>query len=284
MNQVDGSWAEDWLRDALGYVDRRSFRAVLQRAMKACLLGGIDPSSDFKRVPDGSYLLSRFACFLIAMNSDSKKPQVASVQVHLAGIANEVASHFEQSVAIARVIIRDEVSDGMKALASTAKDKGVNDFGKFMNAGYRGMYNMDIESLKKHKGVPVGEDLLDRMDPPELAANLFRLTQTDEKMKNESETGQEAAEKTAHKVGQVVRKTMIKLSGNKPENLSIADGNIRAAKKGLKTSDRNLKVYSKKPKVKRLFDTLPVEPRDSAANAGYTPEPEEDEGYDMDEN
>jgi DNA-damage-inducible protein D len=272
----DCTWEEDWLRDALGYADRRSFRRVIERAMKACIIAHVDTSSEFKRTTAGTYSLSRFACFLIAMNSDSRKPQVSSIQVHLARIANEVASHFEQSTAIARVLIRDEVSDGLKALAQTAKERGVTDFGKFMSAGYRGMYNMNLDELRRHKGIPPDEEPLDRMNPPELAANLFRITQTDEKMKIEIDMGQENAERTAHTVGQVVRRTMMDLSGAKPEDLEIASKNVRDAKKDMKGADRKFKQYDRKPRLNRLLDTIPDEP-EPASDPGYTADPEEDE-------
>jgi DNA-damage-inducible protein D len=271
-------WHSEWLREALGYADKRSFRAVVERAMKACILAHIDISSEFTRNTDGTYILTRVACFMIAMNSDSKKPQVASIQAHLARIANATATYFDQATSIARVLVRDEVSDGLKSLAATAKEHGVVEFGKFMNAGYRGMYNMSLEQLKSHKRVPAGEELLDRMNPPELAANLFRITQTDEKMKVEFDMGQESAEKTAHDVGTVVRETMMKISGTKPEDLEIAAKNIRDVKKGLRRADRNLRLYDKKSKIKRLFDTLPdVSPKaPDEGRTGYTADPDDD--------
>jgi len=107
----------------------------------------------------------------------------------------------------------------------------------FQNSGYRGMYNMDISNLKRFKGVPSDRTTLDFMGKEELAANLFRITQTEAKIRNERVRGQRPLEAAAHDVGRTVRNTMIRTSGSRPENLPIAT-DITVVKKSLKTAHK----------------------------------------------
>ena len=226
-------WKEEDLRRALDYQTPQSFRKVITRAMQACLSLSISTEENFRLGPDGQYKFTRFACYLVAMNGDTKKVQVAAAQLYFAALAETFQQHVEHCEGIERVLIRQEMTDGMKVLSSTAKRHGVTNYAFFQNAGYRGMYNMDLARLQSFKGISDGEILLDRMGKDELAANLFRITQTDAKIKNEQLQGQRILEKVAHDVGQKVRHTMIELSGTAPENLPIAEP-IGTVKKKLK--------------------------------------------------
>ncbi|MDI3284835.1 hypothetical protein [Polyangium sp. 15x6] len=138
------TWREDDLMHALGYTTHATFRKVVLRAMQACLSLNMDPGGDFIRVGD-RYELTRVACYLIAMNADSRKPQVAMVQMYLGQFASMVHDRREQAELVDRVVVREEIKEGMKALAATAKSHGVRDYALFMNAGYRGMYNMSLK-------------------------------------------------------------------------------------------------------------------------------------------
>lgn len=236
-------WSEADLMRVLDYKTKESFRKTINRAMQACLSLNIHTEDNFLLV-DGEYRLTRFACYLVAMNGDPKKSQVAAAQVYFAALAETFQSHIEHADGIDRVLIRTEVTDGQKSLTSTAKRHGVQNYAFFLNAGYRGMYNMDLTRLAAFKGARQGECLLDRMGKTELAANLFRITQTDEKIKNENIVGQPRLELAAHDVGKKVRETMISLSGNAPEHLPLSV-HIKDVKQKLKTTSKNLKKLDK---------------------------------------
>ena len=217
-------WLESDLREALDYQTSTSFRKTITRAMQACLTLGIQTEENFLLDPTtGQYNLTRFACYLIAMNGDSKKPQVASAQVYFAALAETFRDHISHADNVDRVLVRQEMTDGLKSLSSTAKRHGVQNYAFFQNAGYRGMYNLDLARLTAFKGVPTGEVLLDRMGKDELAANLFRITQTDAKIKNENLQGQEQLQTAAYTVGRKVRETMMELSGTAPEHLPLSE-------------------------------------------------------------
>lgn len=231
-------WDESILMNALGYQSKQSFRKALTRAKQACLSLGIQCEEHFPLQKNGSHAITRFGCYLVAMNGDPRKPQVAAAQAYFAAIAETFQARFEHAEAIDRVLIRDEVADGQKALAGTAKAHGVKNYAFFLDKGYRGMYNMSLKQLTKYKGVR-DKTLIDRMGKTELAAHLFRITQTTEKISNEDIRGQDRLEKTAFDVGRKVRRTMKELSGTAPENLAPAEG-IQQVKKKLKGTAKQL--------------------------------------------
>ena len=239
-------WLECELQTALGYETPGGFRNTITRAMQACLTLGIATEENFI-LTDGTYRLTRFACYLIAMNGDSKKAQVAAAQVYFAVLAETFQRHQDHPESLDRVMIRREMADGMKSITSTAKRHGVDNFAYFQNAGYRGMYNMNLHQLERFKGVSTKESLLDRMGKDELAANLFRITQTEAKIKKENIKGQQGLEKAAEHVGKTVRDTMISLSGTAPEHLPIAEP-IKDVKKKLKDTSKKFKQLDGKGK------------------------------------
>jgi DNA-damage-inducible protein D len=239
-------WSEADLMESLDYQSKASFRKAITRAMQACLTLGIQTEENFRLV-DGDYRLTRFACYLIAMNGDSKKPQVAAAQMYFAALAETFQQHAEHAESIDRVLIRQEMTDGLKSLNSTAERHGVQNYAFFHNAGYRGMYNMDLARLTAFKGLADGDVLLDRMGKDELAANLFRITQTDAKIKNESLQGQQRLEQAAEGVGKTVRETMGKISGTTPEHLPIAPP-IQDTRSRLKATNKKFKSLDKLPK------------------------------------
>lgn len=232
-------WSEATLRAALGYQSVDSFQHVVHKAQLVCLSLDIAIEDNFVRQGDGSYLLTRFACYLIAINGDPQKPAVAAAQVYFATLAHTFQSALEHAQAVDRVLIREEVSQGEKSLTSTAKHHGVRNFPFFQNAGYRGMYNMNLSALKVKKGLKTEEVLMDRMGKTELAAHLFRITQTDEKIKNMGVTGQAMLESIAKNVGEEVRKSMMRISGHKPENIPLAEP-IRETRRKLKDAGKEL--------------------------------------------
>ncbi|MEX2307126.1 MAG: hypothetical protein WD738_06015 [Pirellulales bacterium] len=233
-------WDEDLLRDALGYHGDDSFRKVIGRAIQACISLGIEQAENFIH-RDGKYFLTRFACYLVAMNGNPAKREVAEAQAYFASLAETFQTALEHVNNLDRVKIRDELSEGQKSLSRTAKAHGVESqgFGLFMDAGYRGMYNMNLSRLKEFKGVGLKEQLYDRIGKNELAANLFRVTQTDAKIRNEDIQGQRECESAAYIVGSKVRKTMKELSGSTPEHLPLTEP-IKDVKKQLKNTRKAL--------------------------------------------
>jgi DNA-damage-inducible protein D len=232
----------------LGYEIFASFENVINKAIAACMALKISVADNFQQTrreiegkPTNDYKLSRFACYLSAMNGDSRKQQVAAAQAYFASMAETVRQYIEGSDCVERVLIRDEVSDRERSLSGVAKSAGVVQYGYFQNAGYRGLYNMNLSQLRKVKGIDQKRSPLDFMGKAELAANLFRITQTEEKLRNEHISGQRRAEAAAESVGKTVRKTMIEISGRPPERLTAAS-DIVVVKKGLKAAE---KVFSK---------------------------------------
>ena len=188
--------------------------------------------SDFK--------LSRFACCLTALNGDVKKPQVAAAQAYFVSLAEVLRKYFLNASNVDRVTVREEISAREVTLSGVAKGAGVTTYAFFQNAGYRGMYNMDYKTLKSHKGIDQGRSLLDYMRKDELAANLFRLSLTEGRIKRDGIRGQYPLEAVAEQVGIRVRTTMIEETGVRPENIPIAE-DIALVKRGLKRAHKEMK-------------------------------------------
>jgi DNA-damage-inducible protein D len=234
------TWKEADLREALGYAEQGSFRKAILRGMQACLSLGIPTEENFILVDGDYYKLTRFACYLVAMNASASKPQVAAAQMYFAALADTFATAMEHTEGVERIAVREEMLDGNKALAATAKAHGVRSYALFQNAGYRGMYNMDLWRLKDLKRLPPGQKLLDRMGKVELAGNLFRTTQTEERIKKQNIRGQYNLESAAKAVGAEVRKMMMKNSGTAPELIPLAQP-IGEVKKMIKSASKRFK-------------------------------------------
>jgi len=244
-------WASE-LATILGYESINNFRKAVERAMTALTSLNIpifeniiqEPRDvDGKRISD--YKLSRFACYLVAMNGDPKKPMVAKAQAYFIAWGEACRLCLEQAESVERVADRAEISDRERSLAGTAKLAGVSEYALFQNAGYRGLYNMNLRDVRIRKGVPHGRSPLDFMGKTELAANMFRITQTDEKIRSDRIRGQPALERTAEEVGRKVRHTMLQISGKRPEDLPPAE-DIRSVHKRLKVSNRGIRAIDRK--------------------------------------
>jgi DNA-damage-inducible protein D len=246
-------WYARDLMSMLGYQSWDSFRKAVQRALTALDALEIiheDTITSTTRIEGGlpvpDYKLSRFGCYLVTMNGDPKKPQVAAAQAFFVQSAETLRISIEQSSGVERVLIRDEISDRENSLISVAKVAGLRNYAFFQNAGYRGMYNMNLSRLRTHRGLDQKESPLNYMGKTELAANLFRITQTEEKIKNEDIREQNRLENAAHYVGKQVRATMEKLSNTKPENLPREE-HIKETKKRIKETKKGFaKIESDK--------------------------------------
>jgi DNA-damage-inducible protein D len=233
IKKVDGEGIEYWeareLMPLLGYKKWERAEEVIARAARACINSGQAVDNHFHRlgkmVDIGSntvrqvrdWKLDRFACYLIAQNGDPKKQEIAMAQTYFA-IQTRKHEIFEQlSESDKRLFIRGQVTEHNKKLFKTAKKVGVTSFGSFNDAGYKGLYGMSLGEIEKKKEIKKGE-LLDRAGAPELAANLFRITQTDEKIKNDNIKGNYNATQTHFMVGGKVRQTIKDIGGTLPEN------------------------------------------------------------------
>lgn len=249
-------WYASDLMVSLGYQSMASFNKAVQRAIAACISLNIDVMENFQQcdrvendVSSKDYKLSRFACYMAAMNADSNKPEVARAQAYFAVLAETFKRYIEQADDVERVLIRDEISQHERSLSAAATKAGVTEHHFFQNAGYRGLYNMNLNDLKRFKGMAdVKRTLLDFMGKEELAANLFRVTQTEAKLANDGAQGQKAAEAVAEGVGRRVRQAMIEISGNKPENLQLA-ADIKKVQSAIKSSKKDFDKLDK-PKKK----------------------------------
>ncbi|OGE76158.1 MAG: DNA damage-inducible protein D [Candidatus Doudnabacteria bacterium RIFCSPHIGHO2_02_FULL_48_21] len=252
IKKIDENGVEYWeareLLPILGYEKWEKAEEVIARAARACLNSGQNVDNHFhqtgKMVKIGSntvrkvrdYKLDRYACYLVAQNGDSNKPEIAMAQTYFA-IQTRRQEIFDQLPDVAkRLFIRNEVSDHNKKLFKTAKEAGVNKFGLFNDAGYQGLYGSSLSEVEQKKGIKKGE-LLDRAGSTELAANLFRITQTDEKIKKGNIKGETAATSAHFMVGGKVRQTIKDIGGETPENLP-AERHIKEVKKELRQLEK----------------------------------------------
>ena len=228
-------WYARELQVALEYKQWRRFSSVIDKAKEACTNSGNSVLEHFADVGKivragatnkdiGDIKLTRYACYLIAQNGDSRKKAIALAQTYFAVQTRKqeiTRQEYEQlSEDEKRLYTRQNVKDKNKYLFDTAKLAGVKNYGKFNNYGYRGLYNGETaKDIANRKGISDKEDILDYMSSTELAANLFRITQTDEVLKNKNINNEDDACITHHKVGQAVRQTIKKIGGTMPEDL-----------------------------------------------------------------
>lgn len=243
-NGITFWWASD-IMTMMSYPDMKSFQKVIDRATKAFaslnipVFDNIFPQNrelDGKLIQD--YKLTRFACYLIVMNGDPKKQEVAIAQAYFAQQTRKFELYIQGQSDIERVLIREEIAEGNKSLSSTVQRAGIDNFAKFQNAGYLGLYNMQNWELAKKRNVD-SKKLLDSMGRTELAANLFRITQTEERIKNQNIQGQNALESTHYSVGKAVRKLVIENTGKTPENLPQEKA-VQELKKELKKGHKKM--------------------------------------------
>ncbi len=258
QNGIRYWYAHEFMRE-LGYESWQSFSNVINKAIGSCARLGIDVVDAFVSdtyLLDGkeqrTYRLTRFACLLVTMHADSKKPEVAAAKTALATIADRlIATQIGQND-LGRIETRDDLKAAEMALSGAAKNAGVevHEFGIFKDSGFRGMYNMSLRDLKAKKGLGEKEVAYDFMGLTELAGNLFRVTQTAEKLKSMPNAGLRVATTTAKAVGTDVRKMMIQNSGIAPELLPT-EKNVNEVKKQLRSTAREIKKLDAKGAAKK---------------------------------
>ena len=243
----DGSeyWAARELAPVLDYAKWENFYKVIKRAMIACENSGRSTLECFPEVrktspmPNGGvkdildYKLSRYACYLIVQNGDPRKEVIALGQTYFAiqTYRQEVADRFNQlDEDSRRLVVRGDIKQWNQLLAETARNAGVitaEEFAIFQNAGYMGLYGgMTVDDIHRRKGLAIGQKILDYMGSTELIANLFRISQTEEKLRKDQVSTSDAATAVHYAVGNEVREAIRKIDGTMPEDLPTPEKSI----------------------------------------------------------
>ncbi len=245
-------WYARDLQRVLGYKEWRNFSKIIEKAKIACEMSGYAVSSEFVEVnklahvganltrPIQDIVLSRYACYLIAQNGDPKKEEIALAQSYFAikTREQELYEEFYQGTEdTRRLSIRHELRQHNASLAEAANQAGITeqrDYAMFQNEGYKGLYGgLTQKDIHAKKGLKKSQKILDHMGSTELAANLFRATQTDEKLRRENIIGKENANRTHYEVGATVRATIQQLGGTMPENLPTPTESIKQIERKL---------------------------------------------------
>lgn len=243
-------WLARELARVLQYSDWRNFENAIFKAMEACKNSGNEIADHFGEVTTftkmntgaqrkiGDYALSRYACYLIVMNGDTSKKVIAAGQTYFAVKTRQqelIENYEELTEDQKRLAIRNEMKRHNLSLADAAHDAGViepMDFAVFQNYGYMGLYGgLKAQDIKERKGLKKSQDILDHMGSTELAANLFRATQTEEKLRRDNVHGKDNANRTHYQVGKKVRQTIRELGGTMPEDLPTPEKSIKQIEK-----------------------------------------------------
>ena len=245
-------WSARELMPLLEYSKWERFSNAIDNAKVACEKSGYNIEDHFpgtgKMVLIGSktsrkvndYKLSRYACYLIVQNGDSRKKTIALAQTYFAiQTRKQELTEMEYSNLTEdekRFYQRSLTKKRNNSLNRVARDVGVKNFDKFHNAGYKGLYNGETANdIAKRKKLRYREDILDNMGSEELAANLFRITQTESKIKRDDIKGEKKANKTHYEVGRKIRKTIEELGGTMPENLPTPEKSLKELEKNKKS-------------------------------------------------
>ena len=252
IKHMDENGIEYWyareLQLVLDYKEWRKFENVIKKAIDACKNSGISAFEHFVgadktiQMPKGAtksikeYKLTRYACYLIAQNGDSRKEVVALAQTYFAiQTRKQEISEKEYSLLTEdekRFYQRNLTRKGNYSLNQAAKNAGVKNFDKFHNSGYKGLYNGETaDDIAKRKGLRYREDILDNMGSEELAANLFRITQTESKLKRDNISTEKEANRTHYNIGKNIREVIAKNGGTMPEDLPTPKKSLKQLEK-----------------------------------------------------
>lgn len=263
-------WYARELQVVLEYAKWGNFRQVISKAMLSCENAGISTADCFadvgKPIISGKgkqeiiedFALNRYACYLIAQNGDPRKEVIAQAQTYFAVQTRrqELQDQFDQLTEDQRrLAIRDELTEHNKSLVEAAQQAGVEtaqDFAIFQNRGYQGLYGgLGQKEIHDKKGLKKSQKILDHMGSEELAANLFRATQTDAKLRREGIQGKTAANETHFAVGAKVRQTIKELGGTMPEDLPTPEKSIQTLRR---EERKRIEVSSSDEEQMNLFE------------------------------
>ncbi len=256
--KIDPNGQEYWSGRTLGkileYFEYRNFQAVINKAKLACINSGHNVEQHFvdsqENVAIGSgatkliptIFLSRYACYLVVQNADPSKEIVANGQTYFAIQTRKQEVSEQDHENEKRLFLRDEISKHNIKLAEVAKKSGVKeprDYAIFQDYGYKGLYGgLGAKDIHTKKRLKKSQKILDHMGSTELAANLFRATQTEEKLKREPHQNKQQANQTHYNIGQKVRQTIQELGGTMPENLPPHDSIKKVQRQKLKTQKK----------------------------------------------
>ena len=252
IKHIDENGLEFWyareLQIVLDYKEWRKFEGVIEKSKLACQNSDINVLEHFvgtdklsKRANNAEvrindYKLSRYACYLIAQNGDSRKKVIALAQTYFAiQTRKQEISEKEYSFLTEdekRFYQRDLTRKGNYSLNQTAKKSGVKNFDKFHNAGYKGLYNGETaDDIAKRKGLRYREDILDNMGSDELIANLFRISQTEQKLRKDNVKTEKEANETHYTIGKNIREVIAKNGGTMPEDLPTPKKSLKQLEK-----------------------------------------------------
>ena len=258
IKHIDKNGVEFWyareLMPILQYSNWQNFEKIIDKAKISCENSGISVFEHFidvnklsKRANNAEveikdYELTRYACYLIAQNGDSRKKVIALAQTYFAvQTRKQEITEKEYSMLTEdekRFYQRNLTRKGNCSLNQTAKKAGVKNFDKFHNAGYKGLYNGETaDDIAKRKGLRYREDILDNMGSEELAANLFRITQTESRLKRDKVDTEKKACVTHNKIGKIVRKAIKEAGGTMPEELPTPKKSLKQLEKENKKID-----------------------------------------------
>ena len=261
IKHTDENGVEFWyareLQNVLNYKEWRKFENVIDKAKTACKNTGISEFDHFvgtdklsKRANNAEvrisdYRLTRYACYLVAQNGDTRKKVIALAQTYFAvQTRKQEISEKEYSMLTEdekRFYNRDLARKGNYSLNQTAKKAGVKNFDKFHNSGYKGLYNGETaDDIAKRKGLRYREDILDNMGSDELIANLFRISQTEQKLRKDEINSEKEANKTHYRIGKNIREVIAKNGGTMPEDLPTPEKSLKQLEKENK---KKLKRY-----------------------------------------
>ena len=259
IKHIDENGVEFWyareLMPILQYSNWQNFEKIIDKAKISCENSGISVFEHFidvnklsKRANNAEveikdYELTRYACYLITQNGDSRKKVIALAQTYFAVQTRKQEISEKEYTSLTedekRFYQRNLTRKGNYSLNQTAKKAGVKNSDKFHNVGYKGLYNGETaDDIAKRKGLRYREDILDNMGSTELSANLFRISQTEEKLKKDNIQTEKDACNTHNKIGKIVRKAIKEAGGTMPENLPTPKKSLKQLekenKKGLK--------------------------------------------------
>jgi len=262
-------WMARQLSKILDYAEFRNFLPVIGKAKKACENSGQQIKNHFVEMHEmvsigsgakrkmESYALSRYACYLIVQNGDPSKPVIANGQTYFAiqtrrqELADDEAFQRLREEE-KRLFLRNEMQEHNKQLVETGQQAGVEsnlDFAIFQNHGYKGLYGgLDAKAIHQRKALKKSQQILDNMGSTELAANLFRATQTEEKLRKENIQQKTKANNTHFEVGKKVRQTIEELGGTMPEDLPTPEEEMKKLERRVKSAENKMIKNSELPK------------------------------------